>query len=482
MQVVFYNLQKEINSTETPSGGSSYDLDLLDECSILNPSLIIKSVSSNVLKTWNYAYIADFGRYYFIDLVTILNKNESRIDLSVDPMASYKTDIGNYDKCQLARCSDSSKYNINIVDSMCVSTAGLKTSKTLTATWGQGGNFTPATPSVTATIFGEDGTLIINSKDSLTAFIGGIFWDIDWWNNFVVGGQSPQQYVKDVIMLPLQFSGYAPINDKCCGKLEMDISNGKNISQASDRCLTRSFTIDLNGYSEYNDFRDYNSNFVKATLQAPFIGNIDIDPKLLRYSSINGTYEIDMGTGDTRFSLSANKTVDQDNYHIPIMVTSVNVGALVAFTAETINANLPVQVIQDAVGIAGAGLPSSQTVANPLNVVGNVANNAFNLATDVASMNAGGMFTYTSSGGNGNLSAWEDMSCNLYVNINGSSNREGYKDTNGWPCLKNAVKINTITSGSFVQLVNPSFKCNNATNTEISIINSYLANGFYWVN
>lgn len=480
MQVVFYNFNKKINSTAQPSGGTSYDVDLLNECSILNPSLILRSVSSNVLKTWNYAYISDFGRYYFIDTITILNKNETQLELSVDPMATYKSSIQNYEG-QLARCSDSSQYNDNIVDSFCQATTGMKSESAITATWSSG-TFTPATPSVTATIFGDDGTLIINSKDSLTSFIGGIFWDIDWWNNFVVGGQSPQQYVKDVVMLPLRFadSGYSNIDDKDCGKLTMDISNGKDISNPADRVISRSFTISLANYGEYNDFRDYDGSFVKAVLHAPFIGNVNIDPKILRYDEIVGTYLVDMGTGDTRVSISANRTSGGVTTHIPILVTSVNVGVPVAFTAETINANMPMQLVQDVAGLAGAGFPSSQTVANPLNVAGNIAQSGFNVAKDVASLNAGGMLTYTTSGSNGNMSAWEDMSCNLYLCVRGSTNRDGYTPKSGRPCLKGEVAVSAITSGSYCQFINPSIGISKATNTEISIINSYLANGFFY--
>lgn len=479
MQVVFYNFDKKINSTAQPSGGTSYDVDLLDECGVLNPSLILRSVSSNVLKTWNYAYIADFGRYYFIDTITILNKNETQLELSVDPMATYKNSIKNYSG-QLARCSDSNQYNDNIVDSFCQATTGMKSESAITATWSSG-EFTPASPSVTATIFGDDGTLIINSSDSLTSFIGGIFWDIDWWNNFVVGGQSPQQYVKDVVMLPLQFaSGYHNIDDKDVGKLQMDISHGKDISNPSDRVISRSFTISLSNYGEYDDFRDYDSSFVKAVLQAPFIGNVNIDPKILRYDEIVGTYLIDMGTGDTRVSVSANRTVQGVSTHIPILVTSVNVGVPVAFTAETINANMPMQLVQDAAGLVGAGFPTNQSVSNPLNVMGNVASSGFNVAKDVATLNAGGMLTYTTSGSNGNMSAWEDMSCNLYLCVRGSTNREGYTAKSGRPCLKSEVTVTNIASGSYCQFVNPSIGISKATNTEVSIINSYLANGFFY--
>lgn len=479
MQAIFFKTNKKINSTAQPSGGTTYDVNLKEDCSILNPKIILKTTSANVLQNWNYCLLPNFARFYFIDEIIIINKNETEVYLSVDPLATYKSYLETYFSGQLARCSDANQYNDNIVDSMCHSTTGLKGKSTLVATWASA--FTPATPSVTGTIFGDDGTLIINSSDSLTSFIGGIFWDIDWWNNFVVGGQSPQQYVKDVIMLPLQFSsGYVNINDKDVGKLEMDISHGKDISNPADRVISRSFSIDLTGYSEYNDFRDYDSNFIKAVLQAPFIGSVNIDPKLLKYDSINGTYLVDMGTGDTRVSITASATIGGVTTNVPILITSVNVGVPVAFTAETINANMPMQLLQDVAGLGGAAFPSSKTIANPLNAVGNIGGNAFNVAADVASLNAGGMLTYTTCGSNGNMSAWEDMSCNLYLSIRGSTNRVGYTASSGRPCLGGSISLSSIAKGSFCQFINPSIGISGATNTEVSIINNYLANGFYY--
>ena len=42
---------------------------------------------------YNYAEIPDFGRYYFIDSITIIRNGISQLNLRVDPLMSYRSDI-----------------------------------------------------------------------------------------------------------------------------------------------------------------------------------------------------------------------------------------------------------------------------------------------------------------------------------------------------------------------------------------------------
>ena len=63
---------------------------LRDSCSLLGP--VINIESSNVLR-FNYAYIPDFQRYYFVKEITNLRKNIWTLELEVDPLMSFKGDI-----------------------------------------------------------------------------------------------------------------------------------------------------------------------------------------------------------------------------------------------------------------------------------------------------------------------------------------------------------------------------------------------------
>ena len=92
IQIKFYTFNKRTNSTKVPTGsGSTYNCTLKDDTSILEP--VIRLQTTNDVKAYNYAYIADFGRYYFVTDV-VSSKGFWEISLKVDTMASYKTGIG----------------------------------------------------------------------------------------------------------------------------------------------------------------------------------------------------------------------------------------------------------------------------------------------------------------------------------------------------------------------------------------------------
>ena len=63
---------------------------LRDSCSLIEP--VINIESSNVLR-FNYVYIPDFQRYYFVKEITNLRKNIWTLELEVDPLMSFKGDI-----------------------------------------------------------------------------------------------------------------------------------------------------------------------------------------------------------------------------------------------------------------------------------------------------------------------------------------------------------------------------------------------------
>lgn len=63
---------------------------LRDSCSLLEP--VINIENNNVVR-FNYAYIPDFQRYYFVKEITNLRKNIWTLELEVDPLMSFKGDI-----------------------------------------------------------------------------------------------------------------------------------------------------------------------------------------------------------------------------------------------------------------------------------------------------------------------------------------------------------------------------------------------------
>lgn len=87
-----YSFKKRVNSTAQPSGGSVFSCYLKNETGIINPTFIFDFKSENA-PNYNYAYIPDFNRYYFINEWTWIEGNWNA-SMNVDVLATYKTDIG----------------------------------------------------------------------------------------------------------------------------------------------------------------------------------------------------------------------------------------------------------------------------------------------------------------------------------------------------------------------------------------------------
>ena len=92
----FWRLSKRINSTLQPVGaGTSYDIILKDGCSLLNPAITLKLTQDENPTGFNYCYIQEFARYYFVG-DWYWDNRQWTAELTADPMASWKSSIGGY--------------------------------------------------------------------------------------------------------------------------------------------------------------------------------------------------------------------------------------------------------------------------------------------------------------------------------------------------------------------------------------------------
>lgn len=116
LTVKFYSVSKAVNSTALPTGEpmAVYECRMLDACSILRP-VILLNVGPQANPTGaNYAYIAEYNRYYWVSDWTV-NRGQWVATLSIDPLASWKEEIGNTFQYVLRSSSES---NPTVQDSM----------------------------------------------------------------------------------------------------------------------------------------------------------------------------------------------------------------------------------------------------------------------------------------------------------------------------------------------------------------------------
>lgn len=96
ISVNFYTFSKKANSTAQPTGtGTVYNCVFLDGADVLQPTIKLNVGMSASVTAFNYCYISDFHRYYFIQR-WFFDGGLWHCILSVDPLASWKTDIGSH--------------------------------------------------------------------------------------------------------------------------------------------------------------------------------------------------------------------------------------------------------------------------------------------------------------------------------------------------------------------------------------------------
>ena len=92
MQAKFYYLNKRKNSTKKPADNSelaTYEIKLKTDCSSLNPTIEVRLAAGNNPYGWNYAFLSDFAKYYFIRDYRWNTNGYWEIDLKLDSLASH---------------------------------------------------------------------------------------------------------------------------------------------------------------------------------------------------------------------------------------------------------------------------------------------------------------------------------------------------------------------------------------------------------
>lgn len=80
--------------SKTLSKAKTFDVTLRLPTNVLTPSILVKGILTDFVH-YNYAYIPDFARYYFIKNIESMSNELVTIHLSVDVLMSYKDYIKN---------------------------------------------------------------------------------------------------------------------------------------------------------------------------------------------------------------------------------------------------------------------------------------------------------------------------------------------------------------------------------------------------
>ena len=127
MKLILYKNKAESNRIDKSDYLEKiYELDgtLRDKCSIISPIIQVQLVELNKICQCNYAYIADFGRYYYIDDVVGEYNSIVTLYMRSDPLMSFKDPILDLDVVALR---NEYNYDLDLVDDKTVMSTKVKT-------------------------------------------------------------------------------------------------------------------------------------------------------------------------------------------------------------------------------------------------------------------------------------------------------------------------------------------------------------------
>ena len=220
-KVKFYRMDKKVNSTKLPDAQTQaveYDCVLKGASSVLAPVIQLTggtAVYGNPT-TYNYCYIADFGRYYFIDNWT-WSGPAVIASLTVDVLATYKTQIGAQ---SLYVTRSASNYDPEIIDTTYPTKTNVTFIRNATANLFAGADGVYVVGIVSQDLNGTGTvTYYAFNNTGFRAFCRSMFSSISWMNidvneiseDLQKALVNPFQYVVSCMYMPINFADAAGI-------------------------------------------------------------------------------------------------------------------------------------------------------------------------------------------------------------------------------------------------------------------------------
>ena len=456
MNVNFYSFSKRKNSTKQPTGdGTTVSCYLKAPCSIKSPELVIYGDVFN----YDYAYIPDFGRYYFVNDVVSESKGLTRYILEEDSMASNKTAIGS----TVARIAFASTgYDKYIPDPRIgVSSEIHVYTQTISSGLGNGMN-------VLTVANDNDGIAYYGMNDANVGKLVTNLMSTDVGDQVRKMLSDPMQAILNCVWVPYFPSNLNNVNVRIADKL-LDGSFGQpavlgDWIPSSDKVKTLS-TVSLTIPFQYQDFRDL-APYTQMSLFLPGIGNIDLNPNdFIGSSTVNIITSCDITTGDILYrifngSMELVQTVSfAGGVPVPLSGTSSNVKGAIASLGGVVGAAAGMTA---AIASGGSAAPAA---------------GAMIMSSAAAALNAS-MKSTSFKGSNGSRVDFTDTQFTLTVTVRDTEDPDNanYIAKRGRP----VCQTGTISSYSgFIQCDDASVSISGDA-WERDQINSYLNSGFYY--
>lgn len=474
MNIIFYsNFNKERESTKVPSpeiAQHTVSGTLKEEVSILNPVIKIPSKNISPQFAYNYAYIPQFERYYFVQDY-IYNPPFWEIYFKCDVLASHRNNIA---KTNAYVLRSASAYDLSIRDTMYPATSDPVTyvdipiSSNPFTSDAQKGTYVLGVINGESTNGASVGavTYYIMPASTLSAIKNMLLANPSWLNvnaddlseSLVKGLINPFQYVVSCKWFPfaVNVAMFPSVNTFKLGWWTWPVSSINVISSSAYYNVQIDFNVrkhpqHLRG--SYLNVAPYSS----YSIFIPTFGNIALNPAWCDdTNTIHCVVRTDLTTGQSQLGLLL------DSGLLPVMVYDGSIGVDVQLAQISYNSAGVIRGVTSAAGGLIGGLAS-------LNVGGAISSAASGIASAIESA----IPRLDTQGTNGCFSVFDipsTITSQFYRIVD-----EDFMHL-GRPCCK-MFTLGGLTG--YTQCAKPEYPWNDVTDSERTEILNYMASGFY---
>lgn len=315
MNVTFYSFSKRVNSTARPSGGTSYSVILKEGCSITHPSIRLTWTGGGAPASYNYAYIPDFARYYWVQNWQY-DQRQWTADLAVDALASYKSHIGSSTQYVVRSAAE---YDGDIIDGLYPAKSTPTYQNTTQTFWGVPESFSNQVLCVAT--MGKRGWQEYYLLDGVQySYIATQVFASNFWDGYDFGDvtteamkaiKQPENSVVNVTWLPINKSDVAGVGVSRSGFEFGYFTVAGTYSTISPRAsITFSRTVAVSAHPDETARGTYVSGNAYTTrdLFIPGVGSISLDSdKLIGADSVRVDVTLNLSSGFASFAIYAVK-------------------------------------------------------------------------------------------------------------------------------------------------------------------------------
>ena len=464
MNVNFYTFSKRRNSTKQPIGsGTIISCELKEGTSVTHPKL---TISGDVFG-YDYVYIGDFGRYYFVEDIISEAKGLTTYILEEDSMASNKTAIGN----TIAKIEYSSTgYDDDIIDPRidCYVTKRLSGSVEASPQFSSTGCYVLTVfNNVSGSSCGVATSYMMTQSElqKVKHWMGNdsVFQLIETYFK-----SNPIDSIFGCIWVPFPYDstlGTSVTSIAIGNQDSSDVGYTINAVKLSGTGI-RSNTANLAAHLRYNSGFRMVEPYTSACVYLPGIGNVDLNMSDWRHSTnINISYNFEYATGNVSYLFFDGN------------------GALIQTANCNVASNCPLGQISfggnasNAIGVVG-GIGTAAVSAASYNVAGVISGGGSALAAGTSMVLSANTRASSISGGVGGrmASIWNAITYTEFSIDTEDPTNVNYIATKGRPvALTHAISSHS----GFVKCDGASVSISGES-WEREQINGYLNGGFFY--